>query len=163
MFYGTADEYRAYHTARGRDMTSQSDDAVVNQLLLVASEWIDGVFRNRFEGYKVGQRSQVREWPRYGPVDRDGYHVPSDFVPIEIEWATYEAAYRESQATGSLIKDFTPPEYRSVRIEGSIAVQYANVSAQMVQTQFPIIGQILDRLLGDYSAVSMLSSKVVRA
>jgi len=163
MFYGTATDFRNYHEARGRDMSDYAVDAAVESLLLTASEWLDGVFRTRFDGYKVDQREQDREWPRYGVVDRDGYYVDSESIPIEIERATYEAAYREGESAGALLRDYTPKEYRSIRIEGSIAVEYATVSAAMLQTQFPIIGQIMERLLGDVGNISPISSRTARA
>lgn len=160
--YGTEAGYRAYHTARGRDVAGQLNTTVLAKLL-VASEWLDGKYRDRFMGTKVGQQAQEREWPRVGVVDCDGYAVSSETVPQAIEYATYEVAYREITAPGTLSRDFTASKYSKVAISGSIDVTFRDQGAGDVQTQFPIVDQILGSLLGGCSAVSALSGKVVRA
>lgn len=162
MFYGTAAAFLAYHTERGRDVSSY-DTATTEASLLIASEWIDGSFVDRFPGLKVGMREQEREWPRTPVLDRYGYAVSSDSVPIEIERATYEAALRDLQVPGSLQVDFEQSKYDSVSIDGAISVKYRNLDASTVQKNFPIIGHILDRLLAGYGAgLSPLSSGIVR-
>lgn len=158
--YGTVAAFEAYHTARGRDTSSYSDPEMEAAKLL-ASEWIDAVYRSQFMGYKTGNAAQVREWPRIGAYDREGYYVTSDSVPYQIEWATYEATLKELQSAGALVIDYTPSKYQKVRIEGSIDVTYAGVSAIDIQKQFPIIDQILGSLLGHYST-SSLSGRAVR-
>lgn len=152
-YYGTVVGYEAYHLARGRTVTGTVED------LLIASEWLDGTYSRRFMGLKVGMRDQVREWPRTGVVDRYGHVVSSDTVPVEIENATYEAAYRAD----SLNVDFTPSKYQRVVITGSVDVTYRDQEAWEVQGQYPTIDQILDPLIGAYNALSGLSGKVVRA
>ena len=151
--YGTVDGYEAYHLARGRTVTGSEAD------LLTASEWLDGTYRTRFPGLKVGQREQVREWPRTGVTDRYGYAVSSESVPIEIENATYEAAYRVDE----LNVDFTPSKYSRVSITGSLDVTYRDQSVWEVQGQFPVIDQTLEPLIGGYNAFSGLSGKIARA
>lgn len=162
--YGTAAGFREYHEARGRDMSAYDDDATVDARLLVASEWLDATYRRLFKGYKVGDRTQVREWPRYAVYDHEGRAVASDSVPVEVDSATYEAAWRELQSAGSLTMDYTPNKYRSVNIQGSISVDYAMYGGSAdIQTQFAIIDQILDPLLGgngSYSALTGASARV---
>lgn len=151
MFYGTFIGFVDYHTDRGRDV-SEYDEADVETKLLVASEWLDGSFASSFSGYKVGLRDQVREWPRTYAVDRDGNSVDYTTVPVEVEHATYEAALRELQTDGSLLVDYTPGKYKRVSIDGAVAVEYRGMDASSVQTQFPIIGRILSRLLSGSSS-----------
>lgn len=161
--YGTVAGYREYHTDRGRDVSAQTDDAVIAGKLLLASEWIDGRYGDRFMGFKVDQQAQVRDWPRVGAVDRDGYAVSSASVPYQIEWATYEVAYREMVSPGVLNQDYTPSKYSRVVITGAVDVTYRDQSAIDIQAQFPIVDQVLSSLLGAYGAVSSLSGKTVRA
>lgn len=163
MFYGTAASFLAYHTARGRDV-SEYDDAKVEAALLVASEWLDATwFPPHWPYYKTGGSSQTRVWPALNVMDRWGYAVASDVVPNRVENATYEAAMRELQSPGALTKDHTPSKYKRVAIAGSVSVDYFDRDAQAVQTQFPIIGQILDPLMGSWSGMSSLSGAVARA
>lgn len=161
-YYGTFAGFGAYHIARGRDADFTSDE--VNIALLVASEWLDGSFGYRWPGYKVGDRAQqTRDWPRSWVQDREGYPVDANTVPPEIEQATYEAALRHLLDPTVLQSDYTPNRYKRVAIEGSMSVEYLSLSAQAVQVQFPVIGQILAPLLEGNGGVSSLSSGIVRA
>lgn len=161
-YYGTEAGFIAYHTDRGRDVSTYSS-AEILAALLVASEWLDGSFRNRWPGYRLyDQATQTRDWPRSWVVDGDGYPVAADAVPAAIEQATYEAAYRHLADNTALLIDYTPGKYKRVSIDGAVSVDYRSLSADTIQKQFPVIGHILDGLLGG-SGVSSLSSRVVRA
>ena len=160
-YYGTTIKFENYHIARGRD-PSVFEYEDVEAALLIASEWLDGSFRDRFPGLKVGMREQVREWPRTAVLDRNGYAVSPLYVPNEIESATYEAAYRHLQTPGSLQVDYTPNKYSEVAVEGAVRVKYNNLDASTIQKNFPIIGYILDGLLGGSGNFSPLSSGTVR-
>lgn len=160
-FYGTATGYKAYHLARGR--IAIEDDDEIEVALLIASEWIDGCYLSSFNGYKVGQRDQIREWPRTGAYDIYGYPVSYESVPREVENATYEAAQRQLQSPGSLLKDYTPNQYKRVAVDGAISVDYAAfASSSDIQTQFAIIDQILAPLIMTDGNVSNLSGRAVR-
>lgn len=155
-YYGTATGYKAYHLARGRDETARVD-ADVNQALLVASEWLDGSFT--WPGYQVGVRgTQTRDWPRSEVWDRAGWPVDYLTVPVEIEQATYEVAYRWLEDNAVLSPDHTPEKYKSVSIDGALTVQYRGLDAATAQKQFPILGVILARLIGGSNASSLSSS-----
>ena len=163
-FYGTAAGFRSYHTARGRAVAAYSSDPVVEAALLVASEWIDGKFRTSFGGTKVGQRAQVREWPRNGAVDRDYYAIDAATVPGEAINAAYEAALRELVIAGSLTVDWTPNKYKRVSVDGAVSVEYAAFdSVADIQTQFAIIEQIIAPILcGRGGNLSGLSGAITR-
>ena len=157
-FYGTATSYRAYHAARGRDVTAQDDDQI-EIALLVASEWLDGMFE--WPGYKVGTReTQTRSWPRSHVQDVDGWPVNHLVVPVEIEQATYEVANRWIAEPTVLTPDYTPEKYKRVSIDGALTVEYRGLDAAQVQKQFPILGVILARLTGGSNASSLSSSMV---
>jgi hypothetical protein len=156
--YGTAAGFRQYHEARGRDVSTYDADPAVEAALLVASEWLDNTHRSLFKGYKVGGREQVREWPRYSVFDHEGKAVASDTVPVEVENATYEAALRQLITPGALTLDYTPNKYRSVNIQGSVSVVYAGANGSVdIQTQYTIIEQMLDPLLGGTGSMAVLS------
>lgn len=162
-YYGTAAGFETYHVARGRHV-NQYHENDVNVALLVASEWLDGAFGYRWPGYKVGNREQqTRDWPRSWVQDREGYPVSAETVPTEIENATYEAALRHLQDKTVLQADYTPNRYKRVSIEGSISAEYLSLTAETVQKQFPVIGQILAPILEGNGGVSSISSGTVRA
>lgn len=152
--YGTATGFRSYHNDRGGTLpVTAADDDTVAEWLLVASEWIDARFRTLFPGLKVGQRAQIREWPRQAAFDIYGYAVASDNVPVEVLNATYEVALREANNPGGLTVDYTAPKYKSVRIDGALSVEYASfASASDTQVQIGIVGQILGPILTGYNA-----------
>ena len=165
MNYGSAVGFTAYHTARGRAaQIADYDDDEITPALIVASEWLDARYRSSFPGTKVGMREQVREWPRVGGTDADGYAIASSVVPVEVENATYEAALRVLVKPGALSVDYTPPKYDSVSIDGAIAVKYARFNGAMdVQLNIPVVGQILSPLLTGSGVGSSLSGAVFRA
>lgn len=160
-FYGTATGFKAYWSARGSDQSAKLD-ADVNVALLIASEFIDRSFRSQWQGLKVGQRDQIRDWPRSGVIDRDGNAVESDVPPVEVENATYEAALRQLTTPGIFFKDYTPGKYKSVSITGALSVEYAIGNAYSFQTQMPAIGLILEPVLGCAGSFSSLSGSIVR-
>lgn len=148
-FYGTASGFRAYLTARGITLPADSgDDIVVNAKLVVGSEWLDARFRSMFPGRKTGGRSQEREWPRTGASDEEGYAIDSVTVPIEVEYATYEATLRDMNQPGILSTDYTPNKYKRAAVAGAVSVEYAAFnSGTEAQIQLQAVVDILSRLL----------------
>lgn len=163
--YGTVAGFETYHTARGRaDVIAGYDDDDIEAAKLVASEWLDGNYRSSFPGIKVGYRAQVREWPRVGGLDRDGYVIDSGTVPTEVENATYEATLRQLANPGSLSVDWTPAKYKRVSVDGAVSAEYAMFySAADMQTRYKVIDDILAPILtgcGDVSSLSGSASRV---
>lgn len=163
--YGNVADFEEYHEARGRTIPGTWDDVSMEAALLVASEWIDNKYGLLFEGYKTDGFLQEREWPRQAAYTNTfpSYAFASDEIPERVVQATYEAAFREATTPGSLNVDFTPGKYNSVSISGAIAVEYAqNLSAQDIQKQIVIIGQLLAPLLTDTGSFSPLSGSMAR-
>lgn len=161
--YGTLVGFNAYFTARGIDIPVSWTNAFITAKLLVASEWLDARFRPMFGGSKVGMRAQEREWPRHDVVDVYGYAVAFDSVPVEIENATYEAAFKEATAPGALSQDVIPNKYKSASVDGAVSVTYNDfTSADEAQTIFVKVGEILSNLLAYNAGQSTLSGKSVR-
>jgi hypothetical protein len=167
IWYGDADGYIEYGTARGYDVgtLSPSPDERVNQILLVGSIYIDGKFRSGFNGKKVGGRSQEREWPRDGATDADGNEIDITEIPIEVVNATYEAAYREQVSPGSLMPDYVASGRVVSEQVGSLAVTYAQTPVMQASDSWPVIGvidQILAPLLSGSANRSSLFGQTIR-
>ena len=160
--YGSVSGFRSYHLARGIDIGSYTDAKIAAQLLN-ATEWIDATFRNDFQGWKLEPFTQEREWPRTGVVDYYGYAVLSTVVPVQIERATYEAAFRMLQNANAFNPVVTGNKYKRVSIDGALSVEYANQTIESMREQVPIIGQVLSALLESRGRDSSgLSSRAVR-
>ncbi len=162
--YGTVEGFKAYHTARGRDISEYTDEQIA-AALLVSSEWLDATYSYAFGYYKTGGSDQLRHWPQIGYIDRFGYPVVSDAVPTLIDHATYVAAFKECVTPGALTVDYTPNKYKRVAVDGAVSVEYRSFnSAADAQTQFLLIDQILAPLIGGaLGDVSSLSGKICRA
>lgn len=149
VYYGTPEGFREYCVARDISLpVAALDDDDVMSGLLVASEWIDGGYQPLFPGVKTAGRSQEREWPRIGAIDRDGHYLDSLDVPREMERATYQATAIHMNTPGALLVDYTPSKYKSVSVDGAISVQFSDFEdALSSQTQFLTISRILAPLL----------------
>ena len=163
--YGSAVGFETYHTARGRTVPDSWTDAYIEAALLVASEYIDQKYGNRFFGFPTGGYTQEREWPRTLAYT-DTYPVyvfAADEIPTEVVDATYEAAFREATEQGSLTVDFTPSKYSSVSVTGAVSVNYdTTLKVGDVQKQIYNIEAILKPLFDPNYSPSSLSGDVVR-
>lgn len=161
----TSTGFAEYHDERGRDVPGTWDDAKINAALLVASEWLDDTFGKSFIGEKTGGFLQEREWPRVNAVTRDprySYAFPSDAIPVNVIKAVYEAAYREAQTPGVLLVDYTPEKFKSVSVDGAVAVQYRQFSsASETQLSIPIIERLIHDLIYDDNG-SSFSGRLTR-
>jgi hypothetical protein len=165
--YGTVAGYRAYWLERGVDTTVITpDDTDVLAGLVVGSEYVDGNYRGSFPGQKTGLRPQVREWPRTGAYDDKGYTIADNEIPVEAEYATYEATSRQLASPGSLRSDVTVgTSIQQATVFGAVSVTYAGVaSASDAQVSIPAIDAILKPILtgSGYSSLSGLSGSSVR-
>lgn len=131
--YGTLTDADPYHAARGRTDWAAATTVARTEALTRASDYIDGRYRyqvagcwkSMFPGTKTGGRAQEREWPRAGAQDSSGEDIPDNAVPVEVDRAMYEAAYRELTAPGSLSPDYVPTEQVTKEKIGPIEVSYA--------------------------------------
>lgn len=157
MIYGDAAGFVTYHESRGRTIPITWDDAYISAALLVASEWIDATYGPSFIGYKTDGFEQEREWPRIAAIvdSIPRFVIEDDQIPDRIAKATYEAAFREATIAGSLVKDFTPGKYTSVKIEGALSVDYRQFNyASEIQTQINQVESWLAPLIDVSSGAS---------
>jgi hypothetical protein len=157
MIYGDATGFVAYFEARATDICGAWDDAAIEAALLVASEWIDGVYGPSFVGHKTAGFTQEREWPRINAIVKgtgywgEYYTFPDSEIPDRVENAAYEAAFRHLTKPGCLQVDYTPGKYKSVKIDGSISVEYSSlISSSDIQIQIARIDTLLWPLLDTY-------------
>lgn len=87
--YIDEDEFSAYHTDRGTDVSGY-DEEVIQAAIVKATTYLDARFR--FVGQRLNAREQSTEWPRSAAKDRDGRLVLG--IPREIKNATAEYALR---------------------------------------------------------------------
>jgi len=115
-----------YHTNRGNAAwAALATDAVREQCLRKATDYMIQAYTARWQGYKVDPSVQALDWPRYDVVV-DGVALDNDAVPETIKRACAELALKA--ATAELNPDLT----QGVVSEqvGSIAVTYDKNSPQ---------------------------------
>lgn len=156
--YGSDAGFQDYASARGIATVGAASEAERDSARLRASEFIDGRWGSAFPGYRVGARDQLREWPRTSAVDAEGWHIPPDQVPDEVERATYEAAIRELAQPGSLAPDITPSRRVASVSErvGPLSESITYAGGGGAEAERPIItaiDQILARLLRGQSGI----------
>lgn len=145
--YGTSSGFIAYCNERGIHIPN-NNPTVISENLLVGSEWLDAVYRSSFPGVKVGGREQIREWSRKNAVDVYGNLIPSNEIPREVIYASYEAAIQNMVQPGSLSLNYTPPKYKSVSVHGAISVQYSQYdNVRELQMEFIKIDRWLSTIL----------------
>lgn len=138
-----------------RGITLPSGDA--KTALIRGTRYVNDTYRPRFPGYRVKMRAQGLEWPRIYAYDASYQLVASDAVPIEIVYATCEAAVRELTEAGSLAPDLDRGGQIRELQAGSVRLVYgANAIAQ---TTFQVIDGLLEGLLG---ASNSLTGRTVR-
>lgn len=158
--YGSAAEFQTYHIARGRTIPESWDDALIEAALLVASEWLDDKYGDRFYGFPTDGYTQARQWPRtlaYTNTYPVYVFDPAE-IPSEVVEAAYEVAWREANDQGCLSVDFTPSKYNSVSVDGAVYVNYdSSLNAQDVQKQIEPVERILKDLFDPRKHSSGLS------
>lgn len=163
----TVDGFEQYHSTRGRVIPGTWDNTAIEGALLIASEWIDNIYGNLFIGQKTDGFLQEREWPRINASVLDvryPYIFGREEIPERITKAVYEAAWRQASNPGSLMVDYTPGKYKSVKIDGAVSVDYAQFSSSAeIQTTYPIIDSLLSVLMTTAGQLSAYSSSTVRA
>lgn len=88
--YLAVDDFKVYHTDRGNDFSSFSDESIETALAR-ATDYIDRKYL--YVGFRTHQRRQALEWPRISAYDPEGHLVDSASVPREIEDACAELGF----------------------------------------------------------------------
>ncbi|KOB03645.1 hypothetical protein AE921_03015 [Xanthomonas arboricola] len=153
--YGTLEGADDYHRIRGNTAWAAGSEEARTASLVRGTDYIDGRYRvlllsgrwqSMFPGVRTDGRGQPNEWPRTGAVDYDGNPIAADAVPIEVEYAAYEAALRELARPGSLSPDFVASALAIRKKVGPIEVAYSDKSADGGVPNRPVIS-VIDEIL----------------
>jgi hypothetical protein len=147
----------AYHAARGNTAwAALASDTVREQLLRKATDYMEQVYRLRWDGYKK-TNTQALSWPRYDVPMRDAAlesYYADNIVPAQVANACAELALKANTVT--LAPDVGPQKKR-VKVD-VIETEYADGASQI--TQFRAIDNMLAPFLTDGSSLNI---SVVRA
>jgi hypothetical protein len=147
--YISVSDADARRTALGPDATwTAATEAEKESALRVATEFIEGSFRQRWKGTKL-LRAQALSWPRYG-AESDGWYIDSTVVPDEVANACADLALK------SLSDTLAPDLTRGIIREkvGPLETEYDTASPQ--STRYRAIDMMLAPLLKGSSAMAML-------
>ena len=154
QIYGTIAGADAYalsigNTAWGLLTTEAKNAALVRGSLYVDSynrRYLDGEFKCwwTFIGGKTGGWAQEREWPRSGISG-----LPDNVIPVQIEYATYEAAIREATNPGSLNPDIDRTSLVKSEKVDVLQVTYAVSDSTNAASLLPVI-PVIDSLLESF-------------
>ncbi len=139
------------------------DAALAEQALRRATVWLDGYVLPRVMGLRTHARNQALAWPRINVVDREGYLIQPDEIPVQIVNACCEAAIREKAAPGTLSPDVTLAEKVKRLKAGSVEIEYSGSTGGPgdLRPIATVIDDILAPLLG--SRPSPYFGKALRA
>ena len=155
--YITLADADAYHAARGMTLWATMSEAEREQALRRATDYMVQNFRLRWRGTRVDSEQSL-DWPRnwveradYSFLTMNGaqtlggtFYYPSDEVPIEVQRACAELAYRG--AAGPLTVDETRSQ-RTVREKVDvIEVEYSAWAPS--QTTYRAIEALLSPFFG---------------
>jgi len=97
-------------------------DALKEAAIRRATSFVDSL---RFVGSPVGKRTQALQWPREDATDRNGFDIPEDEVPDEVETATGILAFAELTTPGILSPEVDRSALVKSETVGPISVEYA--------------------------------------
>jgi hypothetical protein len=143
-------EYAAtYLAARGytlwADMASPGD--AQESALIIATSYIDTVYRFRFPGTRKMGRGQRLEWPRADAEDIYGDVIADDVIPTELMDAVCEAAIRQLTTPGSLLPDYVASEKVISEKVGDLSVTYSDKAVSSgLESVIPVIS-VIDGIL----------------
>jgi hypothetical protein len=137
--YCTVAFANTYLANRGYTAWDALDDTDSKEpALRKATDYLTAMFKGRWQG-EIVDEDQALDWPRYDVVV-DGHDVDSDSVPLAVQKACAELAYRASTS------DLSPDLSQGVLSEtvGQISVTYDKNSPQRARYAF------VDALLAPY-------------
>lgn len=132
--YGSIAAAATYHSDRGNAAwAAAASDALRTAALVRGSFAIDAAYGERFRGTKPG--GQVLAWPRTDAEYASGEAITG--VPIEVEYAAYEAALRELASPGSMSPDVVTGKIKKRVKVDVVEVEYA-VGSGTAEEQRPV-------------------------
>lgn len=146
--------YKAWADDRGHSYSAYSD-AELEQAIVRATDYLSESFH--WQGYKLKERgasggTQALAWPRTYVVDRNGYSVANDEVPVEVMKATAEIAKAEAATPGIMQPTYTPHDRVKSERFGSVAFEY-DLGSRDAQGARPVLLAVRD-LIGQFLAAT---------
>ena len=143
--------FKAYCDARGHDYSAYSD-TLIEQGIVRATAFLSDSYKwagERVKGRSAIGGGQALAWPRWDVVDDDGYSVPSDSVPDEIERATAEVTRRELVTPGAMTPDYTPSDRVKMERFGPVTFEYdlSRTDAESVRPVLLVVRDLIGPLL----------------
>jgi len=148
--YCTVAFANTYLANRGYTAWDALDDTDAKEpALRKATDYLTAMFKGRWQG-EIVDEDQALDWPRYDVVV-DGYDVASDSVPLAVQKACAELAYRATTA------DLSPDLTQGVLSEsvGQISVTYDKSSPQ--RTRYAYVDALLAPYLTSRGNTAMMS------
>ena len=150
-----------YHAARGNTAWAAASTADKETAIVRATQYLSEAYA--WQGLPINQRSQSLAWPRTYVTDSNGYAVPSNAVPGEIEQATALVALAELADPGVMAPSYTAHSRVKSEKVGPLAVEY-DLSRTDAEGARPVILAVRDIVGGLLltGAGSLLSGQSVR-
>lgn len=142
----------AYHAKRLNGDWGPLANATKEALLIKATEYMVGTYREMWAGYTVNA-TQALDWPRYEVPDGRGGYIDSNIVPAEVKKACAELALKAN--AGELAPDLEQAVKRE-KVD-SIEVEYESYSSQ--SPRYPAVYSMIARYLSN----SGFTVKLVRS
>lgn len=157
--YVSLDDAISYCTLRGLTFAA-SPSALGEAALIRGSTAIDARYTASYPGYRKAGRDQGLQWPRAAAYDVGGWLVRDDQIPIEIQYATIEAAVREFADPNSMMPDLERGgQIESIRA-GSVGITYSATAS--ARTTFSLIDGLLINILSGIGSGNGLFGALVR-
>lgn len=139
--YAAIADADAYHAERLNTEWTAASTAQKTAALLNATVYLDGKYRNRWQGSRITVL-QPLEWPRYGVTVGVGYLVAATTIPDAIKYATCELALRA--LSSPLAPDVAPSARVKRKKIDVIETEYVTGD---FQTSYPVVDQLVSRYL----------------
>ena len=152
--YVTLLEARDFATSRGE--TLPTDDAVLEALLLKATDYLE-TKRKDYQASKTDPLNQNLQWPRF-EVYIDGSAIPGDFIPKELKQAQIQLAIEQNNGVELLkVVDNSFVKFEKV---GPIETEYSEKLSYNGNSSIPSVETLLEPLYSQGLGSSSL--KLVR-
>lgn len=158
--YIAVEDLKQYWDNMGYDY-SELSDSEIEVLLIRSTKMLDGQYASRWPGVRKSV-TQALQWPRAKGIYPDGYDIPDDEVPKELEEAVLEMAYVVNSGVDVAPIDTDPGKIKSesVNVEGAVSESKEyRAGAGRTHISIPLVVDALRPLLGhigSYGGLNMV-------
>lgn len=154
--YISVEDADTYHANRANALWAAASTPQKEAALRKATQYLDSVYDAKWRGSK-NEYYNALSWPRSGAFDDEGFLIPSDEIPIRLQYATAELALRALSA--DLLPDAeTDAGIRSESVTvGPIADSITYASPEAGRKLYHTVGTLVRPLISN-----QFSSEIVR-